>query len=92
MITPAECQRVANRLRLATEPARLHILLVLADGERTVAELQAMLHINRPAAVRHLALLRTSALVQFRTNGSRHFYSLTAAGRAMLRVVDVVLR
>jgi predicted transcriptional regulator len=92
MITPAECQRLASWLELVSNAHRVHILLILAEGERTVDELQAMVCASRPQFAQQLAFLRVGGLVEFSQDGRWHIYSLTAAGRVMLQAVEAALR
>lgn len=62
------------------DPTRRQILGLLAERERSVAELAAELPISRPAVSRHLRLLKQSGLVAERPVGTRRIYRLQEQG------------
>jgi DNA-binding transcriptional ArsR family regulator len=62
------------------DPTRRQILGLLAERERSVAELAAELPISRPAVSRHLRLLKQSGLVVERPAGTRRIYRLQEQG------------
>jgi len=62
------------------DPTRRRILGLLAERERSVAELAAELPISRPAVSRHLRLLKQSGLVAERPVGTRRIYRLQEQG------------
>src|SRR4051812_37470264 len=69
-LRPATAVRdVSAKLRMAGDPIRLNVLLLLAEGERGVGELCAVLRQSQPAISHHLALLRHSGLIQPRRQG-----------------------
>ncbi|MDN2564976.1 metalloregulator ArsR/SmtB family transcription factor [Aquibium sp. A9E412] len=61
---------LANRNRLA-------IVCTLAEGERSVGELETELGIRQPTLSQQLAALREDGLVKTRRDAKRVFYSLT---------------
>ncbi|MEV6107951.1 metalloregulator ArsR/SmtB family transcription factor [Streptomyces sp. NPDC051940] len=61
---------------LLSDPTRLHLLWLLAEGEADVSELVAASGAARPAVSQHLAKLRLASLVQSRKEGRRVVYAL----------------
>jgi len=55
-------------------PARVRILELLRDGERSVGSLQAELALNSSGTSQHLAALRSIGLVSSRREGTSVFY------------------
>ena len=55
---------------------RLMILCQLADGEKTVSELQESLGLSQSALSQHLAILREQGLVKTRRESQTIYYSL----------------
>jgi DNA-binding transcriptional ArsR family regulator len=64
---------------------RRSILTQLAEGERTVGELTALLPVSQPAVSQHLKVLKELGLVSDRAEGTRRIYRLDEAGVAALR-------
>jgi DNA-binding transcriptional ArsR family regulator len=60
------------------EPSRRQILDLLRDGERSVGDLVAQLHLSQPGVSKHLKVLRESGLVAVRPDGKRRWYGLRA--------------
>ena len=56
---------------------RLMILCHLAEGEKTVSELQALLGLSQSALSQHLAVLRREKIVKTRKQAQSVSYSLT---------------
>ena len=73
-------------------PARVRILELLSDGERSVGGLQAALELDSGGTSQHLAALRQAGLVVSRREGTSVFYrvadkkvfTLLTAGRAII--------
>ncbi len=61
--------------------SRLMVLCRLADGEKSVSELQPMIGLSQSALSQHLAVLRRRHLVRTRRDGQSIYYSL-ASGQA----------
>jgi DNA-binding transcriptional ArsR family regulator len=61
--------------------SRLMILCQLADGEKTVSELQPLIGLSQSALSPHLAVLRRKHLVRTRRSGQSIHYAL-ASGQA----------
>lgn len=59
---------------------RRHILRLLAEEDRSVAELARALPISRPAVSRHLRVLKAAGLVSEEPRGTRRIYRLQGEG------------
>jgi DNA-binding transcriptional ArsR family regulator len=59
------------------DPARLAILMRLAQGEARVVDLTRLLGLAQSTVSKHLACLRDCRLVDYRTAGRQSYYSLT---------------
>jgi ubiquinone/menaquinone biosynthesis C-methylase UbiE len=66
---------LVKSLRILSDPTRLRLLLLLADEELTVAELQDILGMGQSRISASLALLKREALVNDRRVGKNIFYS-----------------
>ena len=64
----------ANLFRVLGHPARVRILEILRDGERSVGALQLELGLDSGGTSQHLAALRRIGLVQSRREGTSVFY------------------
>jgi DNA-binding transcriptional ArsR family regulator len=67
----------ANVLRMLAHPRRLEMLHLLSEGPLEVGRIADRLHISQPNASQHLALLRTSGLVDIERNGREVRYRLS---------------
>ena len=82
----------ANLFRVLGHPARVRILELLRDGERSVGALQAELELDSGGTSQHLAALRRIGLVESRREGTsvfyrvddEHVFDLLAAGRSII--------
>jgi ArsR family transcriptional regulator len=72
-----------NSLRLAADPGRLRILLLLEHEELSVAELQDILSKGQSQISTHLAQLKQAGLVDDRRTGKNAFYRSTAPADLM---------
>lgn len=71
--------RVASEfLKALAHEARLVILCLLVEGERSVTELEQLLSLRQPAVSQQLARLRADDLVETRREGKNIFYSLAS--------------
>ncbi len=70
-------------LRLAADPNRLRLLLLLEREELSVAELQEILAKGQSQISTHLAQLKQAGLVDDRRMGKNSFYRLTASAQLM---------
>src|SRR5262249_24310938 len=62
-------QQAAALLKQVSAPTRLHVLLLLAEGERHVGALCEVLEHSQPATSHHLSLLRHGGLIAPRREG-----------------------
>src|ERR1700746_3509181 len=67
---------ILKNLRLAADPSRLRILLLLEREELSVAELQDILAMGQSRMSTHLAQLKQAGLVEDRRNGKSILYRL----------------
>src|SRR5437899_470459 len=82
----------ANLFRVLGHPARVRILELLRDGERSVGSLQAELGLDSGGTSQHLSALRQIGLVESRREGTSVFYraadkrvfELLEAGKAII--------
>src|SRR5260370_15350475 len=82
----------ATLFRVLGHPARVRILELLREGERSVGTLQAELELDSSGTSQHLAALRRIGLVASRRDGNNVYYRvhdeavfyLLAAGPASL--------
>ena len=72
-------EQASALLRAMGNPQRLRILLLLAERERSVIELEALVGLSQSAVSQHLARLRQAKLVSFRRDGQMTFYALDGA-------------
>jgi DNA-binding transcriptional ArsR family regulator len=78
-LTPEILDLIAERFKALAEPARLHILNALRDGEKTVTELMAATGLGQANASKHLQLLHGLGFVERRKAGLYVYYSLADA-------------
>ena len=69
---------ILKSLRLAADPSRLRLLLLLEREELSVAELQDILAQGQSRISTHLAQLKQAGLVDDRREGKNSYYRLTA--------------
>lgn len=63
-------------LQALSEPHRMAILAMLADGERPAGDFVDALPIAQPTVSKHLSVLREAGLVTVRKDAQRRLYSL----------------
>lgn len=68
-----------DALQALSDPHRLTILGLLAEGERPAGALARALPISQPAVSKHLGVLRQAGLVRVRKDAQRRLYSLDPA-------------
>ena len=68
--------RASGLLKAMSNPVRLLVLCQLAEGEKSVGELEGVVDVSQSALSQHLALLRSRGLVRFRRDGQTLYYSL----------------
>jgi ArsR family transcriptional regulator len=74
---------ILKSLRLAADPNRLRVLLLLEQEELSVAELQEVLAKGQSQISTHLSQLKQAGLVDDRRMGKNAFYRLTASPELM---------
>ena len=84
-------QQAAILLKHVSDPTRLRIILMLAEGERHVGALCEFLDHSQPATSYHLALLRHAGMVAARRQGKNNFYGLTERGEQLASIVRKIL-
>ena len=81
--TPAErAQLLAPQLKALSDPNRLHLLLLLAEGPHTVRELTDAAGMSQTLVSHHLAPLREHGLVTLTPRGRSNVYSLCCTALA----------
>jgi DNA-binding transcriptional ArsR family regulator len=81
----ANAQEASDFLKALAHEARLVILCLLIEGEKSVSELEKMLSLRQPAISQQLARLRADDLVETRRDGKNIYYAL-----ARPEVVEVI--
>jgi DNA-binding transcriptional ArsR family regulator len=71
-------KRASNFLKALAHESRLIILCILADGEKSVSELERELNLRQPTVSQQLARLRADGLVSTRRDGKIIYYSLAS--------------
>lgn len=82
-----QAKKASILLKHVSDPTRLQVILILAEGEQHVGALCAQLSQSQPAVSHHLALLRHGQIIAPRRQGKNNFYSLTDTGSALATVV-----
>jgi DNA-binding transcriptional ArsR family regulator len=82
-----QAKRASILLKHVSDPTRLQVILILADGEQHVGALCSQLSQSQPAVSHHLALLRHGGIIAPRRQGKNNFYSLTDTGSDLAGVV-----
>jgi DNA-binding transcriptional ArsR family regulator len=82
-----QARRASILLKHVSDPTRLQVILILAEGEEHVGALCSQLSQSQPAVSHHLALLRHGGIIAPRRQGKNNFYSLTDTGSDLARVV-----
>jgi DNA-binding transcriptional ArsR family regulator len=72
----ANARQASEFLKALSHEARLVILCLLAEGEKSVTELEQVLSLRQPAISQQLARLRADSLVETRRDGKNIYYSL----------------
>ncbi|MCL2713905.1 MAG: metalloregulator ArsR/SmtB family transcription factor [Alphaproteobacteria bacterium] len=93
--TSAELSQLTERAREASDmlkalshESRLLLLCILAEGEKSVAELEQFLNERQPTVSQQLARLRLDRLVTTRREGKTIYYSL--ANDDVRKILDAI--
>jgi DNA-binding transcriptional ArsR family regulator len=70
--------RASNFLKALAHESRLMILCILAEGEKSVSELEDLLELRQPTVSQQLARLRADGLVSTRREGKAIYYKLAS--------------
>jgi DNA-binding transcriptional ArsR family regulator len=71
-------KRASEFLKALAHESRLMILCILAEGEKSVSELERDLGLRQPTVSQQLARLRADGLVSTRRDGKVIYYSLAS--------------
>jgi DNA-binding transcriptional ArsR family regulator len=71
-------KRAADFLKALAHENRLMILCILAEGEKSVSELEDILSLRQPTVSQQLARLRADGLVSTRRDGKAIYYNLAS--------------
>jgi len=69
-------RKASTLLKAMSNEKRLLILCHLSQGEKSVSELESLVHLSQSALSQHLARLRRDKLVRTRRNAQNIYYSL----------------
>jgi DNA-binding transcriptional ArsR family regulator len=75
-VSDQDLEQLTALFRLLSDKTRLHILLLLAAGERNVSSICDELDLPQPTVSHHLGLLRMNNIIGNRRNGKQVFYTL----------------
>jgi len=87
-------KRASDFLKALAHESRLMILCILAEGEKSVSELEQELCLRQPTVSQQLARLRADGLVATRRDGKTIYYSVASdEARTIIAVIyDVFCR
>ena len=71
-------KRASDFLKALAHESRLMILCILAEGEKSVGELEDILNLRQPTVSQQLARLRADGLVSTRREGKIIYYTLAS--------------
>jgi len=70
--------RVTDLLKAMANPSRLMILCQLAEGEKSVGEMEDIIGLSQSGLSQHLAVLRKKRIVSTRREAQSIYYSLAS--------------
>src|SRR5438034_11842882 len=73
-----KAKRASDFLKALAHESRLMILCILAEGEKSVSELEDLLSLRQPTVSQQLARLRADGLVSTRRDGKAIYYKLAS--------------
>jgi DNA-binding transcriptional ArsR family regulator len=71
-------KRASDFLKALAHESRLMVLCILAEGEKSVSELEQELGLRQPTVSQQLARLRADGLVSTRRDGKTIYYSVAS--------------
>lgn len=86
----ASAAEASSFLRTIANEKRLLVLCQLAEGERSVGDLAAIVGLSQSALSQHLTRLRDDALVATRRDGQTIYYRL--ADRRVTALIELLYR
>ena len=82
----------AEVMKALAHPSRLMMLDALADGEKCVCELQALVGSSMPTVSTHLAQMRNAGIIEARRDGNWVYYRLLVpCVLKLFQCIDAVL-
>lgn len=72
----AQVEAAAELLKAMANPQRLRVLCLLLEGERSVGQINAQIHLSQSALSQHLGVLRDRYLVSTRRASQTVYYSV----------------
>jgi ArsR family transcriptional regulator, virulence genes transcriptional regulator len=90
----SNAKRASEFLKALAHESRLMMLCILAEGEKSVSELEEHLGLRQPTVSQQLARLRADGLVATRRDGKTVYYSVASdEARTIINAVyDVFCR
>jgi DNA-binding transcriptional ArsR family regulator len=79
-----KAKKASEFLKALSHESRLVILCMLAEGEKSVTELERRLALRQPTVSQQLARLRLDGLVTTRREGKTIYYSLASEEARMI--------
>jgi ArsR family transcriptional regulator, zinc-responsive transcriptional repressor len=86
----AAYRAAADLLKMASDPTRVTVLMILVNGEQNVTELCGHLSQSQPAVSHHLALMRHGGLIFPTRAGKNNIYALTEKGTTLAESIQRV--
>ncbi len=83
-------REACDLLRALANETRLMILCMLADGEKSVGDMEEFLDMRQPAVSQQLARLRFDGVVDTRREGKTIYYSLASSNAK--RVIELMYK
>lgn len=89
-----QARAASDLLKALSHEARLVILCILSEGEKSVSELEEILELPQAAVSQHLARLRYDRLVSSRREGRMIYYRIASpeVGRIIETLYDLFCR
>jgi len=87
-IMQASAERACGLMKVLANSDRLLLLCQVAQGEKSVGELETLLNIYQPTLSQQLTVLRDEGLVNTRRDGKKIYYSM--ASQEALAVMQVL--
>ena len=87
-LSAEQIELIAERFHALSEPARLHLMNALREGERSVGDRVEITELGTANVSKHLQLLHAAGFVTRRKEGLFVFYGL--AGAHVFRLCDLM--